>query len=115
VRELEANSDCRPRSSGTIKQTRLTTETPEFIELRLDVEDAWESADGTTTLPFRLSGSCRYHLGGERLSDLKADLVRLSTTEPDGSVRAVKGGHVSVSAHIHAGTPPIQPEPATLE
>ena len=115
VHELKSNSDCRPKSTGRIKQTRLTTETPEFIEVRLEVEDTWESADGTTVLPFELSGSCHYHLGDSRLADLKADVVRLLKTEPDGSVRAVKGGRVTLSAHAHFGTPPIQPERGTLE
>ena len=115
IRELEANSECRPTSTGTIKQTRLTTDASEFIEVRLDVEDTWESADGATVLPFQLSGSCHYHLGDRRLADLKTDVVRLLTTEPDGSVRAVKGGRVALSAHFYAGTPPISPERGTLE
>ena len=115
VQELESNSECRPTSTGVIKQTRLTTEARELIEVRLEVEDAWESADGSTVLPFELSGSCRYHLGAERLADLKPDVVRLLTTQPDGSVRAVKGGRVTLSAHSHFGAPPIVPEPGKLE
>ena len=114
VQKFESNSECRPKSTGTIKQTRLTTEVSEFIEVRLEVVDTWKSADGATVLPFQLSGSCHYHLGDGRLADLKADVVRLLTTEPDGSVRAVKGGSVALSAHIYAGTPPIQPERGTL-
>ena len=116
VRELESNSGCRPQSTGGIKQTRLTTEAREFIEVRLEVADTWASADGATVLPFQLSGSCRYHLGEKRLSDLKADVVRLLSTKPDGSVRAVKGGRTIARAQpLYLGTPPIQPEPATLE
>ena len=115
VQELASNSECRPKSTGPIRQTRLTTEAPEFIEVRLEVEDTWVSADGATVLPFQLTGSCRYHLGDERLADLKADAVRLLTTQPDGSVRAVKGSRVSVSAHAYAGTPPITPERGKLE
>ena len=115
IRELKANSGCWPTSTGTIKQARLTTEELQFIEVRLEVEDIWQSDDGARTLPFHLSGSCHYHLGDGRLADLKAEVVRLSTTEPGGSVRSVKGSHVAVSAHFFAGTPPIQPERGTLE
>ena len=115
VQELEENSGCRPRSAGSIKQTRLTTEDPEFIEVRLEVEDTWESSDGTKVLPFQLSGSCRYELGGERLADLKPNSVRLLTTEADGTVRSVKGSHVNVNAHFYAGTAPIHPVRGTLE
>ena len=113
IQELESNSECRPTSTGTIKQTRLTTEARDVIEVRLKVEDTWESADGATSLRFELSGSCRYHLGDGRLADLETDVVRLLTTKPDGSVRAVKGSHVYLRGRSYIGT--IQPERGTLE
>ena len=115
IQELESNCECQPTSTGTIKQTRLTTEAPDVIEVRLEVEDTWENADRATSLPFKLTGSCHYYLRDKRLADLKTDVVRLSTTEPDGSVRSVKGSHVNVQAHFYAGTPPIRPERGTLE
>ena len=114
IQELESNSECRPTSTGTIEQTRLTTETRDVIEVRLEVEDTWKSADGATSQCFELSGSCRYHLGDHRLADLETDVVRLLTTEADGSARAVKGSCVNIRAHLYAGTPPIQPERETL-
>ena len=116
VQELESNSGCRPKSIGTVRQTRFTTEVPGVIEVRLEVEDTWESADGATSLNFQLSGSCHYHLRRKGLANLKADVVQLLTTEPDGSVRAVKGSRVTLRAGtIYMGAPPIQPERGPLE
>ena len=117
IRELLANSDCRPTRTGTIEQTRLATEAPEIIEVRLQVKDRWESPDGATSLPFELSGSCRYHLGNKRLADLMTDVVRLQTTERDGSVRSVKGSRVNLRANIAIGlgAPSIVPQRGALE
>ena len=115
IQELQSNSECRPTATGTIKQTRLATEARDVIEVRLEVEDRWGSPDGATSLRFELSGSCRYHLGNERLADLRTDVVHLLVTEPDGSVRAVKGSRVNLRAHGYLGTPPIHPERGTLE
>ncbi len=115
IQELQSNSECRPTATGTIKQTRLATEARDVIEVRLEVEDRWESPDRATSLPFKLTGSCRYHLGSGRLADLKTDVVHLLITEPDGSVRAVKGSRVNLRAHFHLGATPIDPERGTLE
>ena len=109
VQELKTNSEFRPTSTGTIQQTRITTETRDVIEVRLKVEDSWKSVDGATSLPFEFSGSCQYHLGDDELTDLKVTVVRLKMTEPDGSVRSVKGSRVSIGGHIYGGTPPIEP------
>ena len=114
VQELESNSGCRPRAIGEVEQTRLTTDHADVIEIRLVVRDTWESLDGVTAMDFYLSGSCHYHLDDERLADLNAGNVRLSTIEPDGSVRAVRGSYVNVSAHFSSGPPPIEPDPGTL-
>ena len=107
IQELQSNS--------AIKQTRLATEARDVIEVRLDVGDRWEGLDGATSLRFKLSGLCRYHLGNKRLADLRTDMVCLLMTEPDGSVRAVKGSRVNLNAHGYAGTPPIHPERGALE
>ena len=116
VQELQSNSECRPTSTGTIQQTRFTTETRDVIEVRLKVKDSWESVDGATSLPFEFSGSCQYHLGDDELTDLKANVVRLKMTEPDGSVRSVKGSQLSVGAiKFNIRTPPIEPERGILE
>ena len=115
VQELESNSGCRATSSGEIKQARFTTDARELIEVRLEVADTWVSADGAELLPFEFTGTCVYHLRDERLADLKANVVRLSSTEPDGSIRSVRGSRISVSAHLSARTPPITPEPGRLE
>ena len=67
-------------------------------------------------LPFEFSGSCQYHLGDDELTDLKATVVRLKMTEPDGSVRSVKGSRLSVGAiKFNIRTPPIEPERGILE
>ena len=116
VQELESNSGCRPKAAGAVKQTRLTTDQADVIEIRLEMEDTWENADGTTTMAFHLSGSCHYHLADRQLTDLTVEDVRLLTTEPDGSVRAVKGSYVSLSAHFYAGgPPPVLPNRETME
>ncbi|MDE0125692.1 MAG: PIN domain-containing protein [Bryobacterales bacterium] len=114
VEELESNSGCRPKRGGQVKQTLLTTEHPELIEVRLEIEDIWQSADQTETMEFRLSGSCQYRLADEALSDLNAWDVKLLTQQPDGSPRAVKGSYVHLSGHAYLGAPPIRPEPQVL-
>ena len=116
IQELQSNSECRQTATGTIKQTRLATEAPDVIEVRLEVGDRWESPDGATSLRFELSGSCRYHLGDKRLADLRTDVVHLLITEPDGSIRAVKGSHVILRAQaITVGTARIHSERGILE
>ena len=114
IQELESNSGCRPRANGEVEQTRLTTDQADVIEIRLVVRDTWESPDGVTVMDFYLSGSCHYHLDDERLADLDTGNVRLSTTQPDGSVCAVRGSYVNVSAHFSSGPRPIEPDPGTL-
>ena len=115
IEELRSNSDCRPTATGTIKQTRLATEARDVIEVRLEVEDRWESPDEAKSLRFELSGSCRYDLACGRLGELRADVLHLLMTEPDGSVRAVKGSRVNLRVSAYAGTRPMQPERGTLE
>ena len=116
IEELQWNSECRPTATGTIKQTRLATEAHDVIEVRLDVEDRWESPDEAMSLRFELSGSCRYHLGNKRLTNLRTDMLHLLMTKPDGSVRAVKGSFaIGRPGPIYLGVAPIQPERGTLE
>ena len=115
IEELKSNSGCHPKGVGEVKQTLLTTDQAEVIEVRLEITDIWESADKAKTMDFRLSGSCHYRLAEEKLCDLTPSKVRLLTQLPDGSLRAVKGSYQSISAHAFAGAPPIQPEPAELE
>ena len=114
VQELESNSGCRPRADGEVEQTRLTTDRANVIEIRLVVRDTWESPDGVTVMDFYLTGSCHYHLDDERLADLSTGNVRLSTTQPDGSVRAVRGSYISLSANFSSGPSPIEPDPGAL-
>ena len=116
VQELQANSGCRPTATGGITQTRLATEARDIIEVRLQVDDRWESPDGATSLPFELSGSCRYHLGNGQLFDLTTDVVQLLVTSADGSVRGVKGSRAMLRPNpIYLGTPPIHSKHGTLE
>ena len=95
VEELESNSGCRPKGSGQVKQTLLTTDEPSVIEVRLVMTDVWENADKSKTMDFRLSGSCRYLLAEEKLSELTTSEVGLLSELPDGSVRAVKGSFIT--------------------
>ena len=114
VEELESNSGCHPEGVGEVKQTLLTTDQADVLEVRLEITDRWVSADKANTLPFHLSGSCHYRLADEMFCDLNTTNVKLLTQQPDGSVRAVEGSYVSLSAHFYAGVPPIRPEPEEL-
>ena len=116
MQELRLNSECQPTSSGSIEQTLLTTDKPDVIEVRLQVNDTWKNLDGSIALPFELSGLCHYHLQDKRLSDLSLDVIRLKTTESDGTVRSVKGSlAIARATPIHiGGPPPIEPEQDTL-
>ena len=114
IEELESNSGCHPTGVGEVKQTPFATEQPGVVEVRLEMTDTWESADKTTTMDFRLSGSCQYRLAEEELCDLTPSNVKLLTQEPDGSVRAVKGSYIGLRAHGYLGAPPVQPEPEEL-
>ncbi len=114
VEELASNSGCRPKRVGQVKQTLLTTDQASIIEVRLGVTDVWESADKTSALDFRFSGSCRYLLDERKLCDLTPGEVVLLNELSDGSERAVQGSFVNLSGHMHLGTPPIRPEPEVL-
>ena len=114
IQELETNSGCRPMAAGGVKQTLLTTDQADVIEMRLEMSDQWKSVDGDQICDFRLSGSCHYSLSDRRLSDLTTSSIRLLTTDPDGSVRATKGSFIGISAHAYAGPRPIEPEPEVL-
>ena len=114
VEELESNSGCRPKGVGQVKQTLLTTDEASVIEVRLVMTDIWEDAHKSKTMDFRLSGSCRYLLAEEKLSELTTSEVGLLSELPDGSVRAVKGSFLNLSGHMYLGARPIQPEPEEL-
>lgn len=115
VQELQSNSGCYPKEVGNIKQTLLTTDQAEIIEVRLEIEDVWASPDEENAMDFHLSGSCHYRLADKKLCDLTASSVNLLTQQPDGSIGAVKGSVVNLSGHAYVGAPPIRPEPAELE
>lgn len=113
VEELVSNSGYRPKGIGRVKQTLLTTDQAEIIEVRLKIEDIWEGVDAKT-MDFRLSGTCHYRLMAEELCDLTPSNVTLLAQQPDGSVRAVKGSFVSLGGHAYLGAPPVRPEPEEL-
>ena len=114
IQELESNSGCRPMATGDVKQTLLTTDQADVIEIRLEVDDRWESPDGSHVCNFHLRGSCHYSLSDGRLCDLTPSNVRLLTTDPDGSLRAAKGSFVSAAGHLYGGAKPVEPEPTVL-
>lgn len=114
VEELEFESGCRPKRVGEVKQTLLTTDDAEVIEVRLEIADRWTDAAGATTMDFRLSGSCHYRPARETLHDLRAPSVNLLARQPDGSLRAVKGSYVHLGGHAYVDAPPIRPEPKGL-
>ncbi len=112
VQELQLKREYRPTATGTIKQTRLTTDDRRFIDVRLEVEDRWESPDGATSRCFKLSGSCRYHLGDKRFDNLH-ETWKLTRDEPDGS-SYVEGGFGRLVVCGYRGAGRIGPQPATL-
>lgn len=114
IEKLESNSGCRPKRVGQVKQTLLTTDDASVIEVRLSMTDVWEDADKSKTMDFRFSGSCRYLLAEEELSELTTFQVGLYSKLPDGYDRAVKGSVVYLSGHMYLGVRPIQPEPEQL-
>lgn len=115
VAELEANSGgFRPTREGTVEQQLFTTDSANVVEVRLKVNDLWRLDDTEQTLPFRLSGTCRYRLADYELCDLKVANIGLYETQPDGSERAVKGSAVFLSASLYAGARPIRPDPAEV-
>lgn len=115
VQEVQSDTGCRPTSSGEIKQNRFTTQARELIEVRLEVEDTWKGPDGVEPLSFQLTGTCRYHLGDERLVGLTAYSKRLSSTEADGSVRDIMGSDRTHTLHAYVGAPPVRPKPSRLD
>ena len=115
IQEFEAESGYRRKAHGNVTQTLLTTDDAEVIEVRLKVQDTWSSPAGTDIAEFRLSGSCYYRIASDELSDLRTSELVLSVTQPDGSIRAIKGSYASVASHIYAGEPPIQPESVILK
>ena len=115
IQEFEAESGYRRKTHGDVTQTLLTTDDAEVIEVRLKLQDTWASPDGADIAKFCLSGSCHYRVASDELSNLTTSELVLSVTQPDGSVRAIKGSYASVAAHIYAGASPIQPEPVILK
>ena len=115
VEKLASMSGCHPKlSGGQVKQTLLTTDDAEVLEVRLEIADVWQGADAAKTMDFRFSGSCHYRQGDDKLCELTPSRVSLLTQQPDGSVVAVKGSYVSRSMHAYAGASPIRPEPEEL-
>ena len=114
VEKLASRSGCHPKLSGQVKQTLLTTDDAEVLEVRLVIADVWQGADAAKTMDFRFSGSCHYRQGDDKLCELTPSRVSLLTQQADGSVRAVKGSYVSGSMRAYAGAPPIRPEPEEL-
>ena len=114
VEKLASRSGCHPKRVGQVKQTLLTTDEAEVLEVRLEIADIWQSADAAKTMDFRFSGSCHYRQGDDKLCELTPSRVSLLTRQPDGSVRAVRGSYVNASAQAFAGAPPIRPEPEEL-
>ena len=114
VEKLASRSGCRPGRGGQLKQTLLTTDDAEVLEVRLEIADAWQGADAAETMDFRFSGSCHYRQGDDKLCELTPSRVSLLTQQPDGSAVAVKGSYVSASGHTYGGAAPIRPEPEEL-
>ena len=115
VAELETNSGgFQPTLEGTVEQQLFTTDSADVVEVRLKVDDPWRLGECEETLPFRLSGTCRYRLAEHELCDLSVVNLRLYETQADGSKRAVKGSVVNLSASFYAGAQPITPEPVEI-
>ena len=113
--ELETNSGgFQPTLEGTVEQQLFTTDSADVVEVRLKVDDPWRLGEREETLPFRLSGTCRYRLTEHELCDLAVANLGLYETQADGSERAVKGSVVNLSATFYVGARPITPEPVEI-
>ena len=114
IEELEANSGYRANNDGDVDLHFLTTDDADIVEVRLEITNEWGNPHDGTVRNFYARGVCQYHLLEQELRDLKVSNVRLSTTEPDGSLRATKGSFVSVSAEFFGGPRPIRPKQEPL-
>lgn len=114
IQELETNSGGKPTATGEVTQALFTTDKANVVEVRLKVDDRWDSPDGAKVGDFHLHGSCYYDLTDNRLRDLKVSNIKVVMTEPDGSTRAATGSYVNVSASFYAGARPIQPDAERL-
>lgn len=116
IERLEANSGCRANRDGEVDLHFFTTNEADIVEVRLDITDEWKHSGDGTVWDFYLHAACQYHLLGKELRELKISNLRLSTTEPDGTVRAVEGSYVSLGpiTIYGGGPPPIQPKQERL-
>ena len=114
VAELETHSGgWQPTLGATVNQQVFTTDQADVVEVRLKVNDRFESAEGAEALEFRLSGSCHYYLSDRELRDLSLTRIGLYMRQPDGTERAVRGSRVRASGL--AGGRSVKPEAVEIE
>lgn len=116
IETLEANGGYRANRGGDVEQHFFTTNEADIVEVRLEITDEWENPEEGTAANFYLRAACQYDLLDKELRDLKVWNVRLSTTEPDGSIRAIRGSYVRGSGEHGSlgGAPPIRPKQERL-
>ena len=116
IEQLEANSGYQANTNGDVDLHFLTTNDADIVEVRIKITSEWGNPEDEMVRNFYVRGVCQYHLLEKELRDLKVSNVRLSTTEPDGSLRATKGSYVSVSAEFGflGGPAPIRPKQEPL-
>ena len=114
-KRLEENSGARALKNGTVTQKLFTTDQVDIVEVRFTAEYKWIRPDGSKTYDFFFRGSCHYSLTDHSLDGLTIHHVRLACYDKeDSGLRAVEGSYVSLSATLHSGVRPIEPEPAML-
>ena len=116
IEQLEANSGYQGNTNGDVNLHFLTTNDADIVEVRIEITSEWGNPEDEMVRNFYVRGLCQYHLLEKELRELKVSNVRLSTTEPDGSLRATKGSYVSGSAEFGflGGPAPIRPKQETL-
>ena len=116
IEKLEANSGCRANRDGEVELHFFTTSEADIVEVRLEITDEWKHSEDGTVRDFYVRAACHYDLLKQELRELRISNLRLSTTEPDGSVRAVIGSYVNLGAITiyGGGPPPIQPKQERL-
>lgn len=115
VMKLKENSGCQPTFVGPVHHELFTTDQNKVVEVRVRLNDMWESNDGRTRLEFSYSGKCLYRLSDRKLCEPRNDVLRLTETLPGGTKRSIKGSYAYARlGTIYAGPAPIEAKSVNL-
>lgn len=115
ITKLKENSGCQPTFVGEVHHECFTTDQNNVIELRVRLNDIWESDDGRTRRELSYSGRWLYRLSDRQLFEPRNDSLQLTETLPNGTRRAVDGSYVNIRFDtIYVGQAPIEAKPVRL-